>query len=150
MPLLKRQRTILPGFRPPEILQFFQFSGILIRYIDLLGEILINMIQLPLVRIEFRTVFMDGYSSPAVLEDGTVTPEAEKLGVPGRGRFRIVEGTENVCSMHVHLFNPVKLVRSFDIQYIQYSRGNVNHLSITKYWLWIWCIIIRNFPVYWN
>ncbi len=136
--VVERVDVVLPGFLVEDLLQLFEFFGVLLRQVGALGEILGDVIQFPLVLFERQhhvhvpghPLRVQGDRFPAVNPDGAVAEHLVVLPLFHVGRVLVVERVHHRGTVHRLLFHSVVLGRYFQARGFEDGRGDVGDVMI--------------------
>src|SRR5437868_6681243 len=90
--LEQRQCAVLRRLRPPQLFHLFELGRILRRQVATLAEILVDVVELPLVALEAGSRLMDSYRLPAFIPNSAAAPKLEVLRIARVRTPGIIEG----------------------------------------------------------
>ena len=124
------KNIVLAGLDPEPFNHLFQFRGMFLGKVMALREVLIKIVEFPLIGVVVVSfpVIIDGL--PALVPDGETSPHFEILRLfPGR---RIgtggIEGIGHAGSLYGLLGNPAVYIGGFQAQDLQNRRHDVGHV----------------------
>ena len=127
-PIVKRQHAVLAGLDPPAIDQFPQLLRFFLGEIVGFGEVLIDVVQLPLVVGPFGSVPMPAHRLPAVDPDAAVSEHLEVLRLTRGVGLRVVERVAEALAGDWNLLFAAHAGRRFDAEGLQDGRQHVGHM----------------------